>query len=129
MARKNTLEIGFPFQLDTRGRAADPGYERHIREMIELVLFTAPGQRVNRPGFGTGLLEMVFAADKAEEASVTQRLARAALQRYLGDVCTVKSLRVDAGSNTLDISVVYQLPGVEERQVATFELRDLPWHV
>ena len=96
MARKTSLQVGFPFQLDTRGRVADPGYERHIREMIELVLFTAPGERVNRPGFGTGFLELVFSPNTAEEASVTQHLARAALQRELGDVCTVKSLTVEA---------------------------------
>ena len=128
MARSG-IDVGFPFQLDTRGRAADPGYERHVREMIELVLFTAPGERVNRPGFGTGFLELVFSPDTAEEASVTQHLARAALQRELGDVCTVKTLTVDAREASLDIRIEYELPEVEERRVATFELRDLPWQI
>ncbi len=129
MARRRTIEIGFPFQLDTRGQAADPGYERHVREMIEQLLFTRPGERVNRPDFGCGLLELVFSPDTAEDASVTERLARASLQRYLGDVATVTALVVEARDTTLDIRVEYELPGIEERQVATFELRDLPWHI
>ena len=129
MARRSTIEVGFPFQLDTRGQAADPGYERHVRDMIEQLLFTRPGERVNRPDLGCGLLEMVFSPETAEEASVTEHLARAALQRYLGDVVTVKALVVDARDTTLDIRVEYELPGLEERRVATFELRDLPWHL
>lgn len=129
MARRGNIEVGFPFQLDTRGQAANPGYERHMRDMIELLLFTRPGERVNRPDFGCALLDLVFSPETAEEASVTQHLARAALQRYLGDVVTVKALVVDAHDTTLDITVEYELPGVDERRVATFELRDLPWHI
>ena len=129
MAQRSELEVGFPFQLDARGQAADPGYERHMREMIELVLFTAPGERINRPEFGTGLLELVFAPGTSEEAGVTQQLARAALQRELGDVVTVTSLTVEAGDAALDIRVEYELPGFEERRLATFELRDLPWQI
>ena len=129
MAGRGDIDVGFPFQLDTRGRAADPGYERHVRDMIELLLFTRPGERLNRPDFGCGLLDLVFSPETAEEASVTQHLARAALQRYLGDVVTVKALVVEAREATLDIRVEYELPGAEERRIATFELRDLPWHI
>lgn len=129
MARRRNLEVGFPFQLDTRGQAADPGYERHVRDMIEQLLFTRPGERVNRPDFGCGLLEMVFSPETAEEASVVERLARASLQRYLGDVANVTALVVEAKGTTLDVRVEYELPGIEEIRVATFELRDLPWHM
>ncbi len=129
MARRSNIQVGFPFQLDTRGQAADPGYERHVREMIEQLLFTRPGERVNRPNFGCNLLDLVFSPETAEEASVTQHLARAALQRYLGDVVTVKALVIDTHDTTIDIRVEYELPGIDERQVATFELRDLPWHI
>ena len=129
MARRGTIEVGFPFQLDTRGQAADPGYERHVRDMIEQLLFTRPGERVNRPDFGCGLLELMFSPDTQEDASVTEHLARASLQRYLGDVATVTALVVDARDTLLEIRVEYDLPGIEERRVATFELRDLPWHI
>lgn len=123
------LQIGFPFQLDTRGRAADPGWQRYVRNLVELVLFTAPGERVNRPDFGCGLLELVFSPETAEEVSVVQHLAQAQLQRWLGDVITVTSLTVEMAAATLDVRVEYQLIGSEEEGVATFELRDLPWHL
>lgn len=127
--RKTDLEVGFPFQLDTRGRASDPGWEQHVHDMVELVLFTAPGERVNRPDFGCGLLELVFSPETAEEVSVVQHLARAQLQRWLGDVITVRSLTVEARETTLDVRVEYLLIDDDERRVATFELRDLPWHM
>lgn len=123
------LEVGFPFQLDTRGRAADPGWEQHVHDMVELVLFTAPGERVNRPDFGCGLLELIFAPETAEEVNVVQHLARAQLQRWLGDVITVESLTVDVQETTLTLNVEYQLIDIGEQRIATFELRDLPWHL
>ncbi len=129
MARETDLEVGFPFQLDSRGRVADPGWEQHVRDMIEQLLFTRPGERVNRPEFGCGFLDLVFSPDSDATASVTQRLARASLQRWLGDVVTVKALTVETGDGQLDVRLEYQLPGDEERRVATFELRDLPWHI
>ena len=33
---------------------------RHIREQIEQVLFTDPGERVFRPEFGAGVRRLVF---------------------------------------------------------------------
>ena len=55
------MNIDFPFHFDARGRTATPPTTDHIRDMIEQLLFTAPGERVNRPDFGSGLLQMVFA--------------------------------------------------------------------
>ena len=52
------MEIAYPFHVDGRGRSAPADANEHIRQMIEQVLFTAPGERVNRPEFGTGLLQL-----------------------------------------------------------------------
>mgnify|MGYP002779604165 FL=1 len=52
--------LAFPFAPDARGRSASVDRARHIREMIEQVLFTAPGERVMRPEFGCGVKELLF---------------------------------------------------------------------
>ena len=67
----------FPYQFDARGRTAEADDERHIRDLIEQLLFTAPGERVNRPTFGSGLLQLVFAPNSPELAAATTLFARA----------------------------------------------------
>jgi len=128
--KSSDLEVGFPFQLDTRGRAFDPGYEDHVKQMIELVLFTAPGERVNRPDFGCGLLELVFSPETEQETTVTRHLVQASLQRWLAEVISVREVEIDVSDTRLNIRISYQLLDFEDQeQVATFEFRDLPWEI
>lgn len=115
------LEVGFPLQLDNRGRVADPDYEAHVRQMIELVLFTSPGERVNRPTFGCGLLELIFAPESEPEASATGYLIQGALQKWLGEVISVKAVDVEPRDGSLRIRVEYLLLRDQETRTATFE--------
>ena len=63
------MHWAFPFQFDMRGRTATTDDATHIRDMIEQLLFTAPGERVNNPDLGSGLLQMVFAPNSTELAA------------------------------------------------------------
>ena len=75
------IHIDYPFQINGRGRSASTGDDEHIRDLIEQVLFTAPGERVNRPDFGSGLLQLVFAPNSDELAAAVQHSVQAALCR------------------------------------------------
>ena len=86
------MNIAYPFQFDKRGRTASATDPDHVRDMIEQLLFTAPGERVNRPDFGSGLRQMVFAPNRIEVAATLQFTLKAALQRWLGDVLVVEGL-------------------------------------
>ena len=101
------MNIDFPFQFDSSGRTAATDDADHIRDMIEQLLFTNPGERVNRPDFGSGLLQMVFAANSPELASALQFTTQAALQRYLGDVIDLRELQVTTEDATLNVTVRY----------------------
>src|SRR6266446_6408978 len=103
------MNIDFPFHFNRRGGTATTGDEDHIRDMIEQLLFTSPGERVNRPDFGSGLLQMVFAPNSAELAAALQYTTQAALQRYLGSVIEVQSLEVTAEDATLRVYLKYLL--------------------
>src|SRR5260370_25174494 len=94
------MNIDFPFHFDARGRAATTSDDDHIRDMIEQLLFTNPGERVNRPDFGSGLLQMVFAPASPELAAALQFTMQAALQRYLGDLLYLQSLAVALQDST-----------------------------
>ena len=113
-------QVEYPFDFDTRGRTADVDREGHIRDLIEQVLFTAPGERVNRPTFGSGLMQLVFAPNSAELAAATQFLVQSALQQWLGELILVESVQVDSRDSALRVSVQYVVRRDQTRQVAEF---------
>ena len=121
------MEVGFPLQVDGRGRLLSPDYDTHVREMIELVLFTSPGQRVNRPDFGCGLLHLVFAPRNAETIAAVQFQTQSQLNKWLGHVIETRSVSVTLlGENALRVVVRYLLRRQNREQTATFERRGLP---
>ena len=66
-----------------------------MRDLIEQVLFTAPGERVNRPEFGCGLKQLVFAPASDALAAATEQLVHGALIRWLDPVISVEKVAVD----------------------------------
>src|SRR5690606_19889143 len=85
---RDMSQIDYPFQFDGRGRTAQTDESGTICDLIEQVLLTAPGERVMRPSFGSGVLQLVFAAASPEVAATTQFLIQGALQQWLSDVIT-----------------------------------------
>src|SRR6188508_3194705 len=114
------MNIDFPIQLDSRGGVATTGDDDHVRDLIEQVLFTSPGERVNRPDFGSGLLQLVFAPNSPELAAALQYTMQAALQRWLSDVIEVQALDVSSEQSTLRVVVQYVVRRSSEQQVAEF---------
>ena len=117
------LEIAFPFSIDGRGYADGADYDAHIRQMIEQVLFTAPGQRVNRPNFGTGLLELVFAPISAEVVAATQTVVQGSIQQWLEDLIIVEGVIVSAEDSSLQITVRYVIRKTGQRVTDVFTRR------
>ena len=115
------MQADFPFHADARGRTALAGDAAHVRDLIEQVLFTAPGERVNRPEFGSGLLQLVFDPNRQEVASATQLLVQGALQQWLGDLIEVETASVESLDEQLVVTVVYRLVRTGERRVDRFE--------
>jgi phage baseplate assembly protein W len=115
------MNIDYPFRFDSRGRTAVTGDDDHIRDMIEQFLFSNPGERVNRPDFGSGLLQMVFAPNSPELASALQFTVQAGLQRWLGDLIEVQALEVSSEEATLRVALQYVVRHTQEVRTATFE--------
>jgi hypothetical protein len=114
-------QIDFPYAIDRRGRTAAAGSEdEHVRDLVEQVLFTAPGERVNRPDFGSGLLQLVFAPNSDELATAVQFLVQGALQQWLGDLIQVEDVGVEADDSTMRVAVTYVVLRNQRRQVAQF---------
>jgi hypothetical protein len=113
------MTIDFPWSLDGRGRTASTGVDEHVRDLIEQVLLTAPGERVMRPDFGAGLLQLVFEPGGPTVAATTQYLVQGALERTLSDVIAVEAVEVEAIDSALVVTVAYVVRRTQDRQVAT----------
>jgi phage baseplate assembly protein W len=114
------MDIDFPWHFDGRGHTAEADADKHIRDMIEQVLFTTPGERVNRPTFGSGLLALVFAPNSDELATATQFLVQGELQQWLGDLIQINEVQVENINSTLRVTVAYLIRRSQQPQVAQF---------
>jgi hypothetical protein len=75
---------------------------------------------VNRPSFGSGLAQAVFAPNSVELAAATQYLVQGALQQYLSDLIEVSAVQVNADDSTLRILIQYVVRRTREQQTAQF---------
>lgn len=110
------MHVDFPFRVDDRGRVAETGDDDHVRDLVEQVLFTAPGERVNRPTFGSGVLRLVFEPNGAELATATEFLVQSALQQWLAEEVEVQAVDVGHEDAVLRVAVTYRVRSAEQAQ-------------
>jgi len=113
------MNVNVPYQFDGRGRTLDPQQD-YVRQLIEQVLFTSPGERVNLPDFGSGLLQLPFAPNSPELAAATQFTVQGALQKWLSNYIKVQSVVALAEEAVLTVTVTYSLLNTDVTQVQTF---------
>lgn len=113
--------FGYPLQIDSRGRTAEASYDEHIRQMIEQILFTTPGERVNRPDFGSDIRQFVFAPSTSEQAPAIQFLIQGALHQWLGELILVEGVEIEQAENLLLVTIQYVVRQTQNRHVAQFE--------
>lgn len=114
------MHVDFPWHYDHRGRTAETDYDGHVRDLLELLLFTDPGERVNRPGLGCGLRQLVFAPNSPEMAAALQFALQAAIQQELGDVLSLEGLHVTNEDASLEVIVDYIVLRSGRRATAEF---------
>ena len=112
--------VGYPWSIGDDGRTALVEQPRHVRDLIELVLFTSPGERVNRPTFGSGLLQAVFGPASDEVAATAEMLVQSSLQQWLGDLIEVEAIDVAHDDARLTVTIQYLIRADQQRRVDTF---------
>lgn len=108
------MHIAFPFQIGADGRSMAATDAEHVRDMIEMLLFTHPGERVMHPDFGSGLLQTIFAPNSVELAATLQLTVQAALSQWLGDLIEVRGVDVQSEEAALHVAVSYRLRSTGE---------------
>ncbi len=116
--------IAYPFAIDTGlgTLQEETDYSRHVRQLMLQVLFTNPGERINRPDFGCGLRRMVFAPNSIASANLLKVLINKSLTKYLGTLITLQSVDVQANNNVLNVNIAYILKARQEKLYLNLEV-------
>ena len=112
--------VAFPYRTDGRGRTHEAAREAWLQGLIEQLLFTLPGERVNRPDFGCGLMQLVFAPNSPELAVTVQALVHASLQQWLGYLLQIDEVSASSEDATLSVLVRYTVLETPEPGSAEF---------
>src|SRR5215467_542925 len=111
------MNVNYPFQFDPLGRTDSPDDDdKHVRDMIEQVLFTSPGERVNRPTFGSGLMQLIFQPNSDQLVATVQFLVSGALQQWLGHLIEINDVDVQNNNSTLTVKIAYTIRRTNQPQ-------------
>jgi phage baseplate assembly protein W len=118
----------FPFQASDRGVAATSTRAEVIRQQLEQLLLTIPGERVNRPDFGCGIQRLVFSGASAETAAGAEYVIATSIRRHLRDLVRLDTVRVTVEATTLIVDILYTVLDTGEELAASFvqPLQDAP---
>src|SRR5215213_2652633 len=109
-------DLDYPFGFGPDGRTATTSQQDHVRDMVEQVLFTAPGERVNRPDFGSGLLGLLFEPNAEALAAATRARVEGALNRWLVEEIQLDGVIVRPDDTRLEVTVQYVVRQTQERR-------------
>jgi uncharacterized protein len=122
--KQDFTSLRYPFGIDSAlGRLQEePDYAEHVEQLIKQVIFTTPGERINRPDFGCGLKRMLFAPNNQVSATLTQVTIFEALNRWLSSAIRVDEVRVQAMDEKLEVRIAYTLKIRQERRYLNLEV-------
>jgi phage baseplate assembly protein W len=104
--------LAFPYGPAASGRSATVTYgsDAHVRQMLELLIFTMAGERVMQPNLGSPVKHMVFGAGNGPVAVALQATLQATITLWLGKVLELHDLSVtfDENEAALEVAVTYE---------------------
>ena len=118
--------LPFPLVLSPGGGLAVAGLHDSVRAMLEQILFTNPGERVNRPTFGVGVQRYIFAPNSPFIASEIRVALEENVYEHLGRNVRILNLDVTPGDSDsdaalhihIDFEIIGTLEGAQGLDVA-----------
>jgi phage baseplate assembly protein W len=114
-------QLGFPLQIDSTGRIVTVSEAEHVSQLIEQLVLTQPGERVNRPDFGCTLPP---ADEYPVSSGATVDAIRQALQHWLSDTVAVEHVAVAPGTATINVAIQFVNQCDQQRQIVSFSAAD-----
>jgi phage baseplate assembly protein W len=103
--------LAFPLRLGPGNHLAVVTLENDVRCMIEQILLTAPGERVNRPTFGVGIYAYVFEPNSPLLAAQLRTALEENVYEHLGKNVRIVALDVTSDDDQLHILIQFTIDG------------------
>ena len=114
------MHLNFPFEM-RRGVPEQPlSHDAYVEQLIEQVLFTVPGERVNRPDFGCGVQNMVFQPGNSELVAAALFIVRSQLDMQLAGIIRVENVTAAMVGGELHVTVHYVDAASSRRRTAQY---------
>ena len=98
-------DYAMPFRINPGlRRVSRTDYLRHVDQMVQQILLTAPGERADLPQFGCGLRQLVFAPLSGALTANTELLVRQSLTQWLAGVIDLTEVTVASSDETGTLS-------------------------
>jgi phage baseplate assembly protein W len=115
-----TRSLFFPFQVGDLSAPKTANRTQAIRQQLDQLLFTVPGERVNRPDFGCGVQKLVFGPASPQAARTAEYTIKVNIQKFLGTLITADAVQVTTDDATLFIDILYTVKATNEERAETF---------
>ena len=120
-------DLDFPYDFSGLGRTATTDRADHIRDLMEQVLFTSPGERVMRPEFGCSMWDQLFAPLTAGTLGLIEQAVREALARWEPRIDVTSVLATgDQSTGAVHISLGYVVNSTNDVRNLVFPFYTIP---
>jgi phage baseplate assembly protein W len=111
--------MSFPFRVTELGAAALSSRRQVVREALEQLLLTIPGERVNRPNFGCGIQRLVFDGTDPLALATAEYVITTSIRDHLSDLIRLDAVRVTVEEATVLVDILYTVVGTGEESALT----------
>jgi uncharacterized protein len=124
----------FPLKIGSQGRLVLTNERNELDQAIQIILKTAPGQRVMRPTFGCRLHELVFVPNNSDTAARARRYVEEALAMWEPRI-NLQEVRVKAdfdphnlkmSGHQLLIEIDYEVKATHDRRSLVYPFYLIP---
>jgi len=114
--------LAFPFAVGPNGRAqSSTVLADQVRQELEQLVLTDPGERLFLPAFGGGARRLLFQGIDAATSALAQSTLTQAIRNWMGNRATLQSVKVDVDGSELNIAITYQVAGQSGSVQAIFQ--------
>jgi uncharacterized protein len=111
--------MSFPLRVTELGAVALSTRREVVREQLEQLLLTVPGERVNRPDFGCGIQRLIFDGTDPLALATAEYIISTSVRRYMRELVTLDAVRVTVEDSTVLVDILYTLVGTGEESAVT----------
>jgi phage baseplate assembly protein W len=110
--------LSYPFRIGPNGRPVQvTSIEEHIRDELEQLLLTSPGERLFLPEFGVGLQKLSFGNLNESNLALAKTVFTEKLAKWLGNRIIPDELELEVVNDKINLKLRYRIRETNDSRV------------